>query len=62
LVLGTKYGNYPVKFQIGDSWRVILGDMKGLGLLDKIVDVVLAYKPKKKRKKRARKAKSLTRR
>jgi hypothetical protein len=31
--------------------------MKGLELLDKIVDVVLAYKPKKKRKKRVRKAK-----
>jgi len=36
--------------------------MKGLELLDKIVDVVLAYKPKKKRKKRSRKAKSLARR
>jgi len=31
--------------------------MKDLELLDRIVDVVLAYKPKQKRKKRARKAK-----
>jgi hypothetical protein len=31
--------------------------MKGLELLDEIVDVVLAYKPKKKGKKISRKAK-----
>jgi hypothetical protein len=52
-----KIGIYPVNFQIAVSGRVILNDMKGLELLDKIVDVVLAYKPKKKRKKRTRKAK-----
>jgi hypothetical protein len=42
---------------MGVLGRVILSNMKGLGLLDKIVDVVLAYKPKKKWKKRARRAK-----
>jgi hypothetical protein len=42
---------------MGVLGRVILSNMKGLELLDKIVDVVLAYKPKKKRKKRVRKAK-----
>jgi hypothetical protein len=57
LVPGTKFGNYPVNFRRGVLVRVILNDMKGLELLDKIVDVVLAYKPKKKRKKKTRKAK-----
>jgi hypothetical protein len=42
---------------MGVSGRVILNDMKGLELLDKIVDIVLAYKPTKKRKRRARRAK-----
>ena len=57
MVLSTKYGNYPVHFRKAFRRRVILKDMKGLELLDKIVDVVLAYKPKKKRKKKTRKAK-----
>ena len=57
IVPSTKYGNYPVNFQIGVSGRVILNDVKDLELLDRIVDVVLAYEPKQKRKKRARKAK-----
>jgi hypothetical protein len=35
----------------------MLKNMKGLELLGKIVDVVLAFRPKKKWQKRARKAK-----